>query len=643
MISEALLVLLALAASFVPVLAGRRLLRGWTWAIGVVLVAAFATGVTVWHSATARRAHEEEFRRENLPRPRTQGGYVSSDKCRSCHPSEYASWHRTFHRTMTQHATPESVVGDFSGVTLPSSDGDFYLERRDDEYWAAILVELKPGGGPLRDRILPEAWRQILMTTGSHQTQIYWGAGNSPNELVILPFAYLILERRWVPLRDAFLKYPEKVDDHGTLWNLHCIQCHATGGQPRPAEVPGEMDTRVGELGIACEACHGPGEEHVRVNSDPTRRYGYHLAAERDPTIVNPARESSRSSSQICGQCHGIFYIIDADRFRERGFRYRPGDDLEQIKPTIRPREPEWRGTVAHLMEDDPTFLLNQFWSDGAVRVSGREYSGMIESGCYQRGELSCLSCHSMHSSEPVDQLAAGMEADEACLQCHERFRGRIEEHTHHRESSSGSRCYNCHMPHTVYGLLKAHRSHLIASPTVRESTETGRPNACNVCHLDESLGWTQQHLAEWYGTPEVALGSDETNVAASLLWLLKGDAGQRALAAWAMGWKPARAASGDEWLPPFLARVLDDPYAAVRFVAGRSLRSLSGFAAVSYDHLAAPEDRLGVQKRVLDSWKRSGVAGRSAVLITAEGTLDEPTIGRLLTERDDTQLDLRE
>ena len=41
--------------------------------------------------------------------------WSTSDDCRSCHPDQHASWHRTFHRTMTQEASPESVVGAFDG------------------------------------------------------------------------------------------------------------------------------------------------------------------------------------------------------------------------------------------------------------------------------------------------------------------------------------------------------------------------------------------------------------------------------------------------------------------------------------------------------------------------------------------------
>src|SRR5437870_148339 len=39
--------------------------------------------------------------------------YAGSASCRGCHPDQYASWHRTFHRTMTQVASPESIRGSF--------------------------------------------------------------------------------------------------------------------------------------------------------------------------------------------------------------------------------------------------------------------------------------------------------------------------------------------------------------------------------------------------------------------------------------------------------------------------------------------------------------------------------------------------
>ena len=41
--------------------------------------------------------------------------FVGSETCRPCHPDHHASWKRTFHRTMTQRANPETVRGVFDG------------------------------------------------------------------------------------------------------------------------------------------------------------------------------------------------------------------------------------------------------------------------------------------------------------------------------------------------------------------------------------------------------------------------------------------------------------------------------------------------------------------------------------------------
>ena len=66
--------------------------------------------------------------------------------------------------------------------------------------------------------------------------------------------------------------------------------------------------------------------------------------------------------------------------------------------------------------------------------------------------------------------------------------------------------------------------------------------------------------------------------MAASVLWLLNGDAGQRAIVAQSMGWAPAQQASGTGWLAPYLALMQQDAYDAVRYIAARSLATLPPF-----------------------------------------------------------------
>ena len=106
----------------------------------------------------------------------------------------------------------------------------------------------------------------------------------------------------------------------------------------------------------------------------------------------------------------------------------------------------------------------------------------------------------------------------------------------------------------------------------MRESLDYGRPNACNLCHLNETLSWTADKLHTWYQQPVPELSEDDKTISAAVQWLVKGDAGQRALLAWGMGWEPAQKISGRDWLYPYLIYSLLDPYAAVRFDAWKSL-----------------------------------------------------------------------
>ena len=57
-------------------------------------------------------------------------GYVSSDECRKCHPQNHASWHASYHRTMTQVATPETLAIPIEQVAL-KLEGQTYDLRRE--------------------------------------------------------------------------------------------------------------------------------------------------------------------------------------------------------------------------------------------------------------------------------------------------------------------------------------------------------------------------------------------------------------------------------------------------------------------------------------------------------------------------------
>jgi hypothetical protein len=210
-----------------------------------------------------------------------------------------------------------------------------------------------------------------------------------------------------------------------------------------------------------------------------------------------------------------------------------------------------------------------------------------------------------MHASEPDDQLRRE-SVDAPCRRCHAAEARRATEHTHHPEGSAGSSCVGCHMPFTSYALFTAIRSHRIDSPSALATAENGRPNACNLCHLDRSLAWTARTQRTWYGAEAPASpGSAATaqlqdETPRSLVELLAGDAATRVVLAAAFGRAEARAATHGSWQARALAELLDDPYAAVRKVACAALHATPDFSGISCNFTAAPAARRAARDAAL-------------------------------------------
>jgi hypothetical protein len=97
--------------------------------------------------------------------------------------------------------------------------------------------------------------------------------------------------------------------------------------------------------------------------------------------------------------------------------------------------------------------------------------------------------------------------------------------------------------------------------------------------------------------------------------------------------------------MAPHLATLLDDPYDAVRFIAGRSLRSLPQFDKFSYDFVSSPKERYQAQLRTMALWDRSRERRRTDthLLFDAEGNVAVNRVLRLMKERDNRRIRMRE
>src|SRR6202007_26083 len=103
-------------------------------------------------------------------------------------------------------------------------------------------------------------------------------------------------------------------------------------------------------------------------------------------------------------------------------------DELTTTRMVVQPTHAATSRAMTEMMSSDPQFIRDSFWPDGMIRVSGREYNGLIDSPCFKdarpdRRKLSCFSCHDMHQAQddprPAEewannQLAPNMDGNEA-------------------------------------------------------------------------------------------------------------------------------------------------------------------------------------------------------------------------------------
>ncbi len=634
----------------VAVTSGRS--RGFLAALCLAALALAWAGTWTRAQRVALVRASTQARDAELPKRRGED-FVGSGRCQACHPQAYASWHASWHRTMTQVAEPGPVIGRFDGRRLAHADGEHAVEQRGEEFWVWmpdanwLLARAELGSDVASPGEVPMRWQQAIMTTGAHTMQMYWVSADPGRRLVAFPFSWVVEAQTWVA-NEATLLRPDQADVvYG--WNEVCSKCHAVAVAPELSAT--RVETEVAELGIACEACHGPGLAHVERQANPLRRYRAHLLDQGAAEIVHPGRLAGKRSAEICGQCHSASVFADSAAWLGRGSDYRSGAVLQDSTRVVRHPLRADQAWIDDLLDEDPDYLSGRFWGDGMIRVSGREYNGMIEAPCFADPKFDCTSCHEMHGDTPEDQLRplARFDGDRQCTQCHESWAedSTLIEHTRHPADSSGSRCVNCHMPHTVYGLTKAIRSHQISSPSVDETLDHGRPNACNACHLDRSLSWTASELERGWGlSSERRSTGSATERAAAVDALVRGDAGQRALAAWAFGWAPAQAASGSDWMAPLLVRALADDYAAVRWIALRSLRSLPGYADLDWSYagaLAGERPNAAALAELEARWPVDRAASSNPAIYRGTEGFDAAAWERDAGQRDVRAVDLQE
>lgn len=535
--------------------------------------------------------------------PLGRADWATSNTCRSCHPDQHASWHRTFHRTMTQEASPRSVRGRFDGTPVT--------------YWGTTVRPYEQDGRYFFEYIDPATGErlhtlEILRTVGSRRYQQYLALKpGTTGTYLRLELLWHIDDQRWVHMNGVFLGHDDNPFHAQTaVWNHGCIMCHNTGpvpgvsnqkeiieafksGQMINAARQYEYESEVAELGIGCASCHSPGSVHARRNRNPFRRYLLHLTGQRDNTIVNPARLDKDRSVDLCGQCHGQRLpksLAMVRTWTETGPTFRAGEDLDDHVDVV------FRDSKPLDSSQPPEVFELRFWGDGTPRLTAYELQGLRQSACHQNGELTCTSCHTMHGGDVRGQLPPEHRTKAACAGCHADIVDDVSGHTRHQPNSAGSDCFACHMPKMVYGIMEIHRSHHIEVPDPARDARHARPDACTSCHVDKSLAWAGQKAREWWGerfeVPAARGDGAGVTISDTVASLLGGDPVQRAVAARLAGRSdtPLAPEARALLIPHLLTAMKRDRYPAVRRFARMSLQAITrDLAAAGLDLGMAP------------------------------------------------------
>lgn len=287
--------------------------------------------------------------------------------------------------------------------------------------------------------------------------------------LQVLPVAFDVREKAWFDTTASMVRHFHDRSDEALDWrespltfNTSCHGCHVSRLSSNYDPIADRYQTTWHEPGISCETCHGPGAAHVEACREAPPG-----TVPEDLRIISTASFSVTQANDSCAPCHAkMFPLTEA---------YPPGAPFF-----------DHFGLVAL---EDP-----DFYPDGRDLGENYTWTHWLMNPCAASGELSCLHCHTSSGRDRHQE-----DPDQACMPCHEGYVRDPSGHTFHRPESSGSRCVACHMPATTFARMVRH-DHTLWPPVPAATLEFGSPNACNLCHEDQSPEWSDRWSRRWWG-----------------------------------------------------------------------------------------------------------------------------------------------
>lgn len=430
--------------------------------------------VSVLIGTTAVRAEGGTSLAANAPT------YVGRAGCVNCHQREDALYSGSHHDRAMQPANATTVLGNFNHATFTYGNVTSTFFRKDRAYF----VRTDGPDGQLHEY-------RVGFTFGVFPLQQYL-IEFSDGRLQALSLCWDTRSKKEGGQRWFHLYPGEKVDSRDPLhwtgpaqnWNYMCAECHSTNVRKNYRVEENRFATQWSEVNVSCEACHGPGSEHVawaqraragQKDTDPQKGLLVDLAPrggrftfEGTAAIAHLNGPRETHTQVVCARCHARRTLVS--------------DDYRQDQPLAQ----------THILA-----LLDEglYHADGQILDEVFEYGSFLQSRMHERGVI-CTDCHEAHSG----RLRA--DGNAVCTACHVSSHYDVPVHHHHQAGSDGSRCVSCHMLARTYMVVHRRHDHSFRVPRPDLSVTLGTPNTCTDagCHRERTVQWAADAVVKWYG-----------------------------------------------------------------------------------------------------------------------------------------------
>ena len=473
--------------------------------------------------------------------------YGKSPSCKSCHEEAYANWEKSHHALAERTMDPALDRGAFDPPRKIHHGTQTSEARMSGEVFQLMTVGLdgkvQPFGVERVIGVYPLLQYLIPAPGGRWQTA----------ELCFDPH-----KREWFNVYGDEDRKPGEWGHwtgRGMNWNNMCAVCHNTRLLKNYDERTDSYHTTMAEMGVGCEACHGPMADHNAWQAK-------HPNQSSDPTVRKITRVEMFSA---CGQCHARRAELTGD--------FHPGENFFDHHQLTIPDE------------------TDLFYPDGQVREEDYEFTAFLGSRMHAAG-VRCIDCHEPHTSK------LRVPGNLMCLSCHSGTitngapKIALETHSRHKVGTSGDACTECHMPITTYMQRHPRHDHGFTVPDPRLTKELGIPNACNRCHTNQTPDWSLAALVKWYGprtnelmrTRATAIAKARAGDAASVPALVNMTSAETNYFWRAVAANLLKRWAGEASVTPALLKSARDTNELVRAMAVRGLESLaqSGIAPVT-------------------------------------------------------------